>query len=198
MGGAKDGQVFSGWCSLGRVFSDGVFSGYLDPAFRYVWSQGPARVRSREDALRDGLNCVALAHLAIRDLFGYALPARMQALELFGDSVRFEAVADADGMEAGDLVWFGVASPRVALDEFVPRYDGEELVNFGDFPVKHVAICTGTRDGGDHLLLHASSAEGTNALWPLRRFGDCDRYRRVYGIRRLREEVRRPGADSLA
>jgi hypothetical protein len=53
---------------------DEVFSRYLDPAFRYVKSQSPARVRSRDDALRDGLNCVALAHLVIRDLFGYALP----------------------------------------------------------------------------------------------------------------------------
>jgi hypothetical protein len=40
---------------------DEVFSRYLDPAFRYVRSQSPARVRSRDDALRDGLNCVALA-----------------------------------------------------------------------------------------------------------------------------------------
>jgi hypothetical protein len=35
---------------------DEVFSRYLDPAFRYVRSQSPARVRSRDDALRDGLN----------------------------------------------------------------------------------------------------------------------------------------------
>jgi hypothetical protein len=57
---------------------DEVFSRYLDPAFRYVRSQSPARVRSRDDALRDGLNWVALAHLAIRDLFGCVLPARLQ------------------------------------------------------------------------------------------------------------------------
>lgn len=49
---------------------DEVFSRYLDPAFRYVRCQSPARVRSREDARRAGLNCVALAHLVIRDLFG--------------------------------------------------------------------------------------------------------------------------------
>jgi hypothetical protein len=45
----------------------------------------------------------------------------------------------------------------------VPQYDGDELVNGSDFPVKHVAICTGTRDDDDHLLLDASFADGTNA-----------------------------------
>jgi hypothetical protein len=169
---------------------DEVFSRYLDPAFRYVWSQNPARVRSREDALRDGLNCVALAHLVTCDLFGYTLPARLQALELSRDLTHFEPVPGPERMRAGDLVWFGVDGPRAGLDEFVPQYDGDELVNGSDVPVKHVAICTGSRDDRDSLLLHASSVDGTNALWPLRRFGDYDRCRRIYAIRRLRQEFR--------
>jgi hypothetical protein len=64
------------------------------------------------------------------------------------------------------------------------------LANFSDFPVKHVAICTGTREDGDHLLLHASSADGTNALWPLGKFAGYDRYRRIYAIRRLQRGFR--------
>jgi hypothetical protein len=39
-------------------------------------------------------------------------------------------------------------------------------------------------------MLHASSVDGTNALWPLRRFRDYDRYRRIYVIQRLRQEFR--------
>jgi hypothetical protein len=70
----------------------------------------------------------------------------------------------------------------------VPQYDGGELVNGSDCPVKHVAICTGTRDDDDHLMLHASVADGTNALWSLRRFRDYERYRRMYATRRLRRE----------
>ena len=65
------------------------------------------------------------------------------------------------------------------------------------FPVNHVAICTGANDDGDHVLLHASIVDGTNALWPLRRFDDYNRYRRIYGIRRLRHEFRYPGDGSL-
>jgi len=167
---------------------DEVLSRYLDPAFRYVWSQNPARVRTREDALRDGLNCVALAHLVIRDLFGYTLPDRLQSLELARDLAHFEPVPEPGRMRAGDLVWFGVDRPRVELDEFVPQYDGDELINGSDFPVKHVAIRVGSCDDGDCLLLHASSVDGTNALWPLRRFRDYDRYRQIYAIRRLRQE----------
>jgi hypothetical protein len=172
---------------------DEVFSRYLDPAFRYVWSQTPARVRSREDALRDGLNCVALAHLVTRDLFGYRLPARFQALELARDLEHFEPVLDSARMRAGDLVWFGVENPRVGLAEFVPQYDGDELANPDDVPVKHVAICADAGDEGDRLLLHASSVDGTNALWPLPRFRDYDRYRRIHAIGRLRPEFRHRG-----
>jgi hypothetical protein len=174
---------------------DEVFSRYLDPVFRYVWSQNPARVRSREDALRGGLNCVALAHLVTRDLFGYTLPARLQCLELARDLEHFEPVQDPGRMKAGDLVFFGVDRPSVSLDEFVPQYGGDELANPGEVPVKHVAICANDGDGDDRLLLHASSADGTNALWPLRRFRDYDRLRRIHVIRRLRQEFRAPGTD---
>ncbi|MBL7500904.1 hypothetical protein I6A84_13720 [Frankia sp. CNm7] len=174
---------------------DEWYRSFVDPGFRYVFSQGPARVRCRQDALRDGLNCVALAHLAIRDLFGYALPASFQSVELFGDARHFEPVPELADLRAGDLVWLGVAEPRVPLDEFVPRYQGDELLNFRDFPVNHVAVHTGTRAAGDHLMLHASPVDGTNALWPLHRFRDYPRYRQIYAVRRLRRELQRRPAQ---
>lgn len=165
---------------------DDVFARYVDPGFRYALRQNPARVRSRDDALRDGLNCVALAHLVIRDLFGCALPASLQMYELIHEREYFEPVPSLKLMRAGDLVWFGPEHPPLELDEFVPRFDREDITNMRDFPVKHVAVCTGSRDDGDPLMLHASRMEGTNALWPLRRFLARDQYRRVYAIRRLR------------
>ncbi|ADP79988.1 hypothetical protein [Pseudofrankia inefficax] len=170
---------------------DDVFRTYLDPAFRYEWSRGPARVASRAEALRGGLNCVALAHLVLQDLFGHRLPASLRSLEMFRDRAHFEPVPAQARPRAGDLVWFGVADPPVPPEEFVPRYRDGELLNFRDFAVNHVAIHTGDRVGDDFLLLHASSTEGTNALWPLRRFADYPRYARTYGIRRLRAPLRR-------
>jgi hypothetical protein len=79
---------------------------------------------------------------------------------LVRDLEHFEPVPDPEHMQAGDLVWLGVDRPRVEQERFVPRYDGDELVNGGDFP----------------------------ALWPLRRFRDYDRYGSIYAIRRLRRE----------
>jgi hypothetical protein len=166
------------------------FRSYLDPAFRYVRSQGPPRVRSRLDAIRGGVNCVALAHLVIRDLFGFELAPGLQSFELFNDVAHFEAVSVLCGLQPGDLVWFGTDDPGVSVRDFAPRYRAGELVNFDDFPVNHVAICTGSQDGtGDYLLLHASPKEGTNAVWPMRKFNAYDRYRRVYAITRLRPEL---------
>lgn len=177
---------------------DEVFQRYLDPAFRYSLFQKPAVVRSRGDALRDGLNCVSLAHLVTRDLFGYTLPAGLQTYELVRDREHFELVPDPARLRAGDLVWFGLAEPPVSLEEFVPQYDGDELLNWRDLPVKHVAISTGAREAreaGDPLLLHASLIAGTNVLWPLRRFRDYDRYQRIYAIQRVRPEFRRLRPD---
>jgi len=94
---------------------DETFLRYRDPAFRYAKSRNPARVRCRDDALRDGLNCVALAHLMIRDLFGYTLPAHLQALELVRDLEHFEPVPDPEHMQAGHLVWLGEHRPRADL-----------------------------------------------------------------------------------
>jgi hypothetical protein len=169
---------------------DEVFRSYLDPAFRYVWARGPRQVRDRADARSGGLNCIALAHLVIRDLFGHTLPPSFQSLEMFRDRQHFEPVAGGSEPCVGDLLWFGAADPAVSPDDFVPRFQAGELVNVRDFAVNHVAIRTDTTPGTDAPLLHASPLDGTNALWPLRRFGQYPRYARVYGVHRLRADRR--------
>jgi hypothetical protein len=164
------------------------FRSYLDPAFRYVFSQGPDRVRSRQDALSDGLNCVSLAHLIIRDLFGYVLPATYQCTELSTDQEHFISIPSASLMRPGDLVWLGFADPAASIEDFVPRFEDGRLANFHEYPINHVAICTGIYDHGDHLLIHANQVDQTNTVWPLRAFEYHDRYRKVHAIMRLRPE----------
>lgn len=161
---------------------DEVFARYVGPEFRWAYRQNPARVRTREDALTGGLNCVALAHLVLRDLFGFTLPAGLQTYEILGDRIYFEPVPGPGDLRAGDLVWFGPQRPPVSLEEFVPRFDGDDITNMREFPVKHVAVCTG---GPGDPLLHASGVEGTTALWPLERFRQYDKYGKIYAIRRL-------------
>jgi hypothetical protein len=167
------------------------FRSYLDPAFRYVFSQGPDRVRSRQDALSDGLNCVSLAHLIIRDLFGYVLPATYQCTELSTDAEHFASIPSASLMRPGDLVWFGVAGPAARVEDFVPRFEDGRLANFNEYPINHVAIYTGVREQGDYLLIHANPIDQTNTVWPLRAFQDHDRYGKVYAITRLRPQYAR-------
>jgi hypothetical protein len=168
-----------------------ALASYLDPRFRFVVTQIPERVRSRDDALGAGLNCIALAHLVTRELFQYSLPSHMQATELSSDVVHFGLVESTADMITGDLLWFGTDKPVIHLDDFIPRFAADgELLNFDEFPINHVGIYTGERQGAEYLILHASPVDGTNAVWPLSRFADYRRYGTIYKIMRLREQFR--------
>jgi hypothetical protein len=175
-----------------------LLDSYLNPGFRYVFAQGPDRVRTRADALANGLNCVALAHLALRDLFGVTLPARLRSVELSSDLRYFHYVPLGNPLELGDLVWFGPAAAPMSLADFIARYDsGGELLNFSEFPINHVAVYL-DYENGHRRVLHASPADGTNAIWPLRRFGDYDRYNAIKAVQRLRTPLSTlPGESPL-
>ena len=136
--------------------------------------------------MSDGLNCVSLAHLIIRDLFGYVLPATYQCTELSADQEHFMSVSSPSLMRPGDLVWLGVADPTASIHDFIPRFENGRLANFNEYPINHVAIYTGVCDHGDYLLIHASQVDQTNTVWPLRTFTDHDRYCKIYAIMRLR------------
>lgn len=160
---------------------------YLDTEFVYRFMQNPDVVRSEEDARRYGINCVSLAHLALRSLFEYDLPKDLLCAELYADREHFEHREDIDQLQTGDLVWFGVKDPGIMPEDFVPQYVDGRLENWRDFPVKHVAVSTGERnEEEDDLLLHATYYEGTTALWPLSRFFQYKKYQRHYGISRLK------------
>lgn len=161
---------------------------YVDSDFVYRFMQNPDVVRSEEDARRDGINCVSLAHLALKELFEKELPEDLLCAELYADRDYFDHFDSLDNLQTGDLVWFGIENPRIMPDDFTPLYEQGRLVNWRDFPIKHVAISTGERDEtGDELLLHSTYYEGTNTIWPLSQFASYERYRRTYGISRLKD-----------
>ncbi len=163
---------------------------YVDPRFVYDFWQGPREVRNLDQALENGINCISLAHLAIRGLFKYELPEELHCAELFNDVSYFDEVPTVSDMEPGDLIWFGLEEPVMSAEEFVPVYQGDKLTNWRDFPVKHVGIFTGKYEDSEPLILHSSNIEGTNVIWPLSRFDEYRRYQKIYGIRRLKDELK--------
>lgn len=157
------------------------------PELRYALHNGPDVVKSLEDARQLGLNCIALAHLALRNL-GIKLPARLRCYELFYDRRFFEPVDSPDQAEAGDLFFFGRTNPKVSVENFQPVFEDGYLANWRDFPITHVGINTGETDG-ELQILHATHIEGTATIWPLRRFSDYSRYQMLYKITRPKDEL---------
>lgn len=159
---------------------------FIDPTLQYRFMQDPRNVRSIEDARTGGINCITLAHLAVRELFAVELPPELHFSEAFLDRRHFTDVPLLDDLRRGDLVWFGLESPPIQVADFRPVYRDGQLVNYHEFPVKHVAIATGNTDArGEPTLLHATHIAGTNVVWPLNKFAEYARYRKVYGISRL-------------
>ncbi len=163
-----------------------VLDRYINPSYVYRFSQGPDVVQTTEDALKNGINCISLAHLALKDIFDYQLPSELQCAEMYLDTDRFTKVDSIAEMRRGDLVWFGIDKATIEPEEFTPVYENGALTNWSDFPIKHAAIHTGDADiDGNPLLLHSTHVEGTNTIWPLPKFAVYQKYRKLYGISRL-------------
>lgn len=158
---------------------------YLNPSYAYDFWSGPDVIQSKDEALANGINCISLAHLALQDLFECRLPQSLMCSELYKDREHFRPMNERELNQIGDLMWFGIEDPPVNVDEFVPCYEDGKLINWADFPVKHVAIHTGEDNDGDPLLLHSTSIVGTNIVWPMSYFKTYKRYRRFYGATRL-------------
>lgn len=140
----------------------------------------------RITAVQTGLNCVALAHLVLKDLFDRQLPTSLHCYEMVIDELYFQTLSMDSEMQAGDLVWLGLENPAISLADFMPEYDeGNNLLNWRANPVKHVAIYTGQRINDDLMMLHASQMNNSNTIWPLRQFSRYRRYKKIYRISRL-------------
>ena len=154
----------------------------------------PGDVPDMAVAERKGLNCVVLAHLVMKDLFGYTLPSDLRCTEMFLDSQHLTRSAhlDLSKLQQGDLLWFGVGRPDYVVDAFAPRYDETgHLLNWREFPINHVGIHTGEFINNDPLVLHSAAGENTT-IWPLSSFAEIPRYQKLWGVSRL--AIREAGA----
>lgn len=164
-----------------------AFSHYTIEGYVYSFTQGPDRVRSHEDARRGGINCIALAHIVLKDMFNKELPGFMKCYETFTNDQQFEKVENIEQAKAGDLVWFGVENPKIALEEFVPRYEGDVLANWSDFPIEHVGVFTGEFENDEPLVLHSTFYARGPVKWPLSKFKQYPKYAKIYGVQRLKD-----------
>lgn len=162
------------------------FNKFIDLNAPYKLMSGPNVVKNLEDAQELGMNCIALAHFVLEDMFGQRLPEHMRCYETFTNTNKFELVDGIESSQAGDLVWFGLESPKISVEEFVPDYQDQELANWQDFPVKHVGIITGEHEGNEPLILHTTFYARGSVEWPLSKFKQYPKYARIYAIQRLK------------
>ena len=167
------------------------FEQYVDPALTYDFTQGPDKVRNYADAARDGVNCVSLAHLVMKDAFGESLPPDLFFYEMFSDTERFAPVTGLSGMQPADLVWLGHGNPKFEIDEFTPEFVDGHMTNWDDSPIKHVGVFTGEVKDDEPMVLHACWYVGRTAVWPLSEFSQYPKYERVYGVSRYIPEADR-------
>lgn len=170
--------------------SDNPLDRFINPDYTYRFEQGPGTVCTEADAYSLGLNCVTLAHLTLKHLYGITLPPNLDCYEMFTDTQYFEPVETTTDARRGDLIWFGLEHSPQQFRNFLPRYDaGGHLVNWRAFPLRHVGVIYNPNIE-DPLILHASQVEGTNVIWPLSKFKNYKQYRNVFGISRIKN-----GAD---
>ncbi len=157
---------------------------YTQPNLQYRFTSGPEVVRTFEDAFVNGINCVSLAHLVLKDTYGLDLPSTHHSYEMFHDTKRFERLP-IDRAQPLDLVWFGTTNDPDEIGAFQPEFEGNELVNWNECPVKHVGVLVGTTEGGEPEILHATDITRGVVVWPLGQFALYGRYKYVCGVSRV-------------
>jgi hypothetical protein len=156
--------------------------------FPYSLLRGVEAVKTAEDAKR-GVNCGGLASLAIKETYGFDIPEHLRFTELYLDQDYFEPV-EFDESQSGDLVWFGRNNSNITPEEFQPVYDDQGfLVNWPKFPVTHVGVNAGQTEG-EMQVYHSTPVEKGNVIWPLSRFSEYSRYKKLYKISRLKDDYR--------
>lgn len=172
-----------------------LFERYSQFGLRYNFDAGPDQIQSVDDARTHGLNCGALAHLLTFELFGRRLPWQLMCLELFHDTEYFDHPIPFIDLEVGDVLFFGKDGIQEPLKTFVPDPAvGGSFRNWVDHPMLHLGICT--QNCGyyeDCQVIHATPMTNGVIIWPMRRFQLTKSYRILYGVRRLKQELRQQG-----
>src|ERR1700691_5786652 len=89
------------------LIMNNVFKNYIDKPYRYVYQNGPDIITSKDQAFKEGLNCIALMHLLLKDIFKLELPSNVKGWEIFCDNPYFESIKSKEDLQTGDILFFG-------------------------------------------------------------------------------------------
>lgn len=172
-----------------------VFQVFLDKGYKYNYRNGPNVISSQEQALKDGINCIGLMHLLIRELFGIRLPQNLRVLEIYNDNPYFKTIDKLEDIQMGDIIFLG----RKQLPEYIflykPQYDKEKnLINeeegraaIGEkYAGYHTVMHTGDKDkNGNPLVIDIERIVDTVKVWSLNELMEEERYEVLYKIKRF-------------
>lgn len=159
---------------------------FLSYRLKYNYECGPDVVSSIETALTKGINCVSLAHILLSDFYHVHLTSNFKCIEMFYHNNFLRNITDEEEFVLGDILFFGKEGLTELFANYIPRYNEGTLVNGSDFPGLHVGIYTGNKTTETiPLIIHASFIDKGVSVWPLDKFLQYPRYKKIYAVKRL-------------
>lgn len=172
-----------------------VFQLFLEKKYPYNYKNGPEIIRDKTQALSAGLNCIALMHLLIKELFEFKLPKNLRGWEMYSDNPFLIDVSLTADLKIGDILFFGKKNLPVTSLKYKPKYDSERnLINEqigndligDDYAGVHLAMYIGEKDTNTNpLLIHTGKIDNTVSVWPLSKFLSYEQYAVLHKTKRF-------------
>ena len=168
-----------------------IFEKYLKIPLKYEKLSGPDKISSIDDAKKYGINCGALVHILINELFKIEFPKELMCIELSYDQEYFKDATDDPDIKLGDISILAKEGISQLLKPFESEYiSNGRISDFRKHPRIHLLMYTGETDSlGSPLLIH-SNPHSDNAIEisTLEKIMRHKNYEQEYKICRLRED----------
>jgi len=172
-----------------------VYQNFLNKDFKYNFEKGPNVVTSESQAIKEGINCIGLMHLLLKQLFNVNIPGNLRVLEIFNQNPYFETLKSLDGLKTGDILFLGRKDLPEYISKYKPKYNEQgELVNEKEgediignkYAGYHTAMFTGEKTADNQpLVVDIQKATDKIKLWNLKELMKDEKYQVLYKIKRL-------------
>ena len=170
-----------------------TFEKYLNSSLRYEKLSGPDKVSSFDDAKKYGLNCGALVHILIKELFNFKLPKELMCIELSYDQKYFKDVTKSKNIKRGDISILAKEGISHLFEPFKGEYiSTEKIYDISKHPRIHLLMYTGeSNSNGSPLLIHSNPlSENAIEIAPIENILKNKNYKKEYKRCRLRDEMK--------